>query len=207
MHALVYTRSSAPRTFRRGAYSLVDAARSHTVCIRKYVYMRCMNAFVLCIRCILGDIRLWVGDPSTSSFLVSSPRVYQRMHVLVYTWSSALRTVRRSAHQQFLRCEVIYISRGHPKYIYVYIRWYIREAALCDKALTSRFYDARPYTYMRRSMHVWSYAHVIVCTCDRMHALVYAYWVCLGRCRANSVLSCSFRRRGISCPDCSTFIG
>ena len=109
MHALVYTRSSAPRTFRRGAYSLVDAARSHTVYIRKYVYMRCMNAFVLCIRCILGDIRLWVGDPSTSSFLVSFPRVYQRMHVLVYTWSSALRTVRRSAHQQFLRREVIYI--------------------------------------------------------------------------------------------------
>jgi hypothetical protein len=29
---------------------------------------------VLGMRCILGDIRLWVGDPSTSCCLVSQPR-------------------------------------------------------------------------------------------------------------------------------------
>ena len=32
---------------------------------------RWLGGFDLCIRCIFGDIRHWVGDPSTSSCLVS----------------------------------------------------------------------------------------------------------------------------------------
>jgi len=33
-----------------------------------------LEPLILSIRCILGDIRLWVGDPSTSSCLVSLPQ-------------------------------------------------------------------------------------------------------------------------------------
>ena len=30
-------------------------------------FLKCANSLILSIRCILGDIRLWVGDTSTSS--------------------------------------------------------------------------------------------------------------------------------------------
>ena len=44
----------------------------------------------LSIRCILGDIRLWVGHTSTSSCLVFIPRVYHELWSKVYGWGLML---------------------------------------------------------------------------------------------------------------------
>jgi len=123
---------------------------------------------------------------------------YIRIHALVYTSSSALRAVRRSAHTQFLRREVIYIlCMLHMRRIYTctYAGIYVKQRCATKRS---------PATFTTRG-HIRTC--VAVCTCDRIHALISAYWVWSGRCRANSVLSCSFRHRSVSCPGCSTFIG
>ena len=46
--------------------------------------MRVVSITSLSIRCILGDKRLWVGDTSTSSCLVSLPRANPESMILVY---------------------------------------------------------------------------------------------------------------------------